>query len=59
MPYESESQRRLFYAKESRGELPEGTAERWSKETKKKGKRLPERKGKRKGKRRGRRSSRA
>lgn len=40
MPYKSQAQRALFYAKESRGELPEGTAERWEKETKKK--KLPE-----------------
>jgi hypothetical protein len=34
MPFESESQRRLFWAKEKRGELPKGTADRWSHETK-------------------------
>lgn len=43
MPFESKAQRRFFYAAESRGELPRGTAARWEKETPK-GKKLPERK---------------
>ena len=50
MPFQSESQRRLFYAKERSGEMPKGTAARWQKETGKK--RLPERKKKRKAKHR-------
>ncbi len=33
MPFKSNAQRRLFYAKERAGELPEGTAARWQKET--------------------------
>lgn len=46
MPYKSDSQRRLFFAKEARGEMPEGTAERWQAETGKK--KLPEHVGKKK-----------
>ena len=34
MPYKSRAQERLFFAKESRGELPKGTAEEWAHETK-------------------------
>jgi hypothetical protein len=41
MPYKSEAQRRFMYAAESRGDVPEGTAARWSKETPK-DKKLPE-----------------
>lgn len=41
MPFKSKAQRRFFYAAESRGELPRGTARRWEKETPK-GKKLPE-----------------
>ena len=41
MPFKSEAQRRLFYAKEKRGELPKGTAKKWEKHTPK-GKKLPE-----------------
>ncbi len=40
MPYKSQAQRKLFYAKEARGELPKGTAERWQEETGKR--KLPE-----------------
>jgi hypothetical protein len=40
MPYKSQAQRALFYAKEARGELPKGTAERWQEETGKR--KLPE-----------------
>jgi len=32
-PYKSKSQMRAFFAKESRGELPKGTAEHWAHET--------------------------
>jgi len=41
MPYKSEAQRRFMYAAESRGDVPKGTAARWSEETPK-GKDLPE-----------------
>lgn len=41
MPFKSEAQRKFMYAAQARGELPEGTAEKWSKETPK-GKKLPE-----------------
>lgn len=34
MPYKSQAQRRFMYAAEARGEVPKGTADRWSKETK-------------------------
>jgi hypothetical protein len=34
MPYKSKAQMRAFFAKEDRGELPKGTAERWAKHTK-------------------------
>jgi hypothetical protein len=30
MPFKSKAQQKLFYAKEARGELPKGTAEKWS-----------------------------
>lgn len=43
MPYKSKSQMRKFFAKERRGELPEGTARRWAHETPKL-KSLPEKK---------------
>lgn len=33
MPFKSKSQARLFFAKEKRGELPEGTAEHWAEVT--------------------------
>jgi hypothetical protein len=33
MPFKSKAQAGLFFAKEARGELPKGTAERWAKET--------------------------
>ncbi|MFZ5559822.1 MAG: hypothetical protein ACOZAL_03445 [Patescibacteria group bacterium] len=33
MPYHSKAQQRFFFAKEKRGELPKGTAERWAHET--------------------------
>jgi hypothetical protein len=41
MPFKSAAQRRYVYAAEARGEMPEGTAEKWSAETPK-GKKLPE-----------------
>ena len=41
MPFRSERQRRFMHAAEARGELPEGTAEKWSAETPK-GKKLPD-----------------
>ena len=34
MPYKSKSQQRYMYAAEERGDVEEGTASRWSKETK-------------------------
>lgn len=34
MPYKSQAQRRFMYAAEERGDVEEGTAARWSKETK-------------------------
>lgn len=40
MPFKSEAQRRFMYAAEARGDVPEGTAEKWSAETPK-GKKLP------------------
>jgi hypothetical protein len=40
MPFKSEAQRRWMFAAEDRGEVPEGTAQRWAKHTK--GKDLPE-----------------
>lgn len=43
MPFTSEAQRRLFYAKERAGELPAGTAARWESHTPKK--KLPPRVG--------------
>jgi hypothetical protein len=33
MPFKSLAQERLFFAKEKRGELPKGTAERWARHT--------------------------
>lgn len=33
MPFQSKAQERLFFAKESRGELPKGTALNWAHET--------------------------
>jgi uncharacterized ParB-like nuclease family protein len=33
MPFKSQAQRRLFYAKESRGELPKGTTAKWEAHT--------------------------
>lgn len=33
MPFKSEKQRRLFWAKANRGEMPKSTVERWEKET--------------------------
>jgi hypothetical protein len=53
MPFASQAQRRLFHAKEARGEMKPGTAARWQAETGKK--HLPERKKKRKRGRSGRR----
>lgn len=44
MPFKSQAQRRWMYAAEARGEVPEGTAERWQAHTPKK-KKLPERVG--------------
>jgi hypothetical protein len=41
MPFKSQAQRRLFYAKEARGELPKGTAAKWEEHTPK-DKKLPE-----------------
>jgi hypothetical protein len=34
VPYKSQSQQRYMYAAEERGDVEEGTASRWSKETK-------------------------
>ena len=34
MPYKSKAQQRFMYAAEERGDVEEGTASRWSKETK-------------------------
>ena len=33
MPYKSKAQMKKFFAMESRGELPKGTAEEWAHET--------------------------
>lgn len=33
MPYKSQAQKKMFFAKESKGELPKGTAKRWAKHT--------------------------
>ena len=33
MPFKSKAQQRFMFAAESRGDVPEGTAERWAKET--------------------------
>lgn len=41
MPFKSEAQRRLFWAKVNRGEISKETAEEWEHATPKKGK-LPE-----------------
>jgi hypothetical protein len=50
MPFRSRSQQRWMFAAESRGEVPEGTAERWAKHTSSI-KSLPEKVGKKKKKR--------
>lgn len=42
MPFKSQAQRSLFYAKAARGEIPEKTVEEWEDATKRK-KSLPER----------------
>lgn len=42
MPFKSEAQRRLFYAKAERGEIPKKTVKEWEEETPK-NKKLPER----------------
>lgn len=42
MPYKSQAQRRFMYAAEDRGDVPKGTASRWSDETPNE-KKLPER----------------
>lgn len=42
MPFRSESQRRLFYAKARRGEISKATVKRWEKHTPK-GRKLPKR----------------
>lgn len=34
MPFKSKAQQRFMFSAESRGEVPEGTAERWASETK-------------------------
>ena len=34
MPFKSKAQMKMFYAKESRGELPSGTAKEWAHKTK-------------------------
>ena len=47
MPFKSKAQQRLFFAKESHGELPRETAHRWASETPNI-RRLPNRKHKRK-----------
>jgi hypothetical protein len=57
MPFQSKAQQRYMFAAEGRGELPEGTADRWAKETPDM-KRLPDRKGKKKSKRKHKRSRR-
>ncbi len=44
MPFKSEAQRRLFYAKAKSGEISKATVKRWEKETP--DKKLPERLGK-------------
>lgn len=41
MPFRSSSQRRLFYLKANRGEIPKSTVEEWEAATPK-GKKLPE-----------------
>ena len=33
MPFKSKAQQGLFFAKEAKGELPKGTAEKWASET--------------------------
>jgi len=33
MPYKSKAQQRKFFAMESQGEIPKGTARRWAKHT--------------------------
>jgi hypothetical protein len=57
MPYKSKSQQRKFFAMESRGDVPEGTARRWAHETPNI-KRLPEKlKDKKKKKKRSKKAS--
>lgn len=34
MPFKSKAQQRFMYAAEERGDVPEGTANRWAKKTK-------------------------
>lgn len=41
MPFKSQAQRRLFYAKEGRGEIARSVVKEWERKTK--GKKLPER----------------
>ena len=41
MPFKSKAQRRLFYAKADKGEIPRSTVKKWEKETPK-DKELPE-----------------
>lgn len=41
MPFKSQAQRRLFYAKARRGEIPMSTVRKWERETG--NRRLPER----------------
>jgi len=48
MPFKSEAQRRLFYAKAARGEIPQETVDEWQQETKRQGKKLPEKVGQKK-----------
>lgn len=36
MPFKSEAQRRLFWVKANKGEMPKNTVRRWEKETKNK-----------------------
>lgn len=48
MPFKSEAQRRLFYAKAARGEISKEKVDEWQAATKKQGKKLPERVGEKK-----------
>ena len=50
MPFKSKAQMKKFFAMEDRGELPQGTAEKWAKHTPNI-KELPEKKKKNKGSR--------